>query len=1053
MRRAMVAPRALLGALAGVAAVAALVVPGSAAAAVDPLGCTPTLQYDSSIPTFTQFATEHGYQYKTLGGFDTGTTDRHIAKELYAYEEAIARATENNSRVRVLVRNMGHTAEGRTFQYSVIGSPEHIAKLESDAAFWRGVRGGEISTEEALATVRSANPPAAFGWITETPHGNEPAGGEASMRMLYELAAREDCSNARRLQTMDFFIDPARNPDGRDNNTRTTAWSFDPNRDLMYQTQDVNQTPLEDIFQYPSLFFIDAHQQSTGYFFPPNEDPVHHEISHFSLNLIQDVIGPALQSRFNDQSLQYRNYNDYDLFTPEYGDSVPSLILGGAGMTYEKGDSENYGKQVYDHYLAMDETANVVSKEAKTLSEGWVEEWAEAKEQGSECEVQKNELVSPLHETISQQPEISICGYYFKPGLHSGDTAHILKLLQDREVKVYRLSQPVTVSGAHDWGKNVSDKTTKTETLPAGTLYIPDSQTMKHWINATLEENPYIPYPYYYDVVDWAFSQLSDAAGNGQLQAPMPAGTPMEEVGPEGPGLGKVEGFADPVYAFSTDSTEALGLVTELVAEGATVYRSAAAFEADGVKFPTGAAFVDSSSLGGLELESMAAGRETPVYGLPGYPTAHYAVPQPKIAIYAGASVPTNLLFPGGGNGHCTSTAFCEALFTLAKEDGIPVNAVNGMIRPITTAEIIAGGLVTVKENATTHEKVTTPNFTALLSPGTEIAAGTAPNPAEKLQEFVNAGGNFVTYGKNGATGMRNAAITKLNTATTTGSGWETNCPNDNDPAKMTDKLTTPGTTFSAEFDTDDPVAWGFDEGGYIYRDSSSTTTDPIFEGSTLAGEGAIPTAIAAVSYANSLQAYGYQCLGLEPGHLPGRPYVVDQAFGTGHATVIGSDPFFRAWNSGAQRLVLNAILYPHGAAIPASAPVGTSTMRVAAKPIATSKLGKVESRPAVSNPTPNADVVVTVKAANVPTLKRIVRKAELPRRVAKRVHWVKEGKGKESLRIVGASRFSRDEPGDPSTKGDELWIYNDLELRPTWAWRIIHGIVGARLHTYEHQI
>ncbi|HJZ37410.1 MAG TPA: M14 family zinc carboxypeptidase [Solirubrobacterales bacterium] len=1044
MRRAMKTPRALLGALASAAAVAALIVPGSAAAAVDPLGCTPTLQYDSSVPTFTQFATEHGYEYTTLGGFDTGTKDRHVAAQLYAYEEAIARATENNPRVRVLIRNMGPTAEGRDFQYSVIGTPEHIANLESDAAFWRGVRGGEISTEEGLAKVRSANPPAAFGWITETPHGNEPAGGEASMRMLYELAAREDCSNARRLQTMDFFIDPARNPDGRDNNTRTTAWSFDPNRDLMYQTQDVNQTPLEDIFQYPSLFFIDAHQQSTGYFFPPNEDPVHHEISHFSLDLIQDVIGPALQARFNDQSLQYRNYNDYDLFTPEYGDSVPSLILGGAGMTYEKGSSENYGKQVYDHYLAMDETANVVSKEAKSLSEGWVEEWAEAKKQGSECEVQENELISPLHESITQQPDISICGYYFKPGLHSGDTAHILRLLQNREVKVYRLSQPVTVSGAHDWGKNVADTDTTTETLPAGTLYIPDSQTMKHWINATLEENPYIPYPYYYDVVDWAFSQLSDAAGNGQLQAPLPAGTPMEEVGPEGPGLGKVEGFADPVYAFSTDSTEGLGLVTELVAKGATVYRSGEAFEADGVKFSTGAAYVDASSLGGLDLASMAARRETPVYGLPSYPTAHYVVPKPRIAIYAGTSVPTNLLFPGTGSGHCTSTAFCEALFTLAEEDGIPVNAVNGLIRPITTAEVIAGGLVT------TSGGVTKPNYTALVSPGTEIPAGTAPTAAEKLQEFVNLGGNFVTYGKNGATGMRNAAISKLNTAATT--TWNAHCPDNTNPAAA-GTLTTPGTTFSAEFDTDDPVAWGFDEGGYIFRDSSSTTTDPVFDQTTLTGEGAIPTATAAASYATSLQAYGYQCNGLEAEHLPGRPYVVDQPYGSGHATVIGSDPFFRAWNSGAQRLVINAILYPGGAAIPASAPVGMRVVRAAAKPVAESKLGEVESRPAVGNPTPNADVVVTVKAANVPKLKRIVRKAKLPKKVAKRVHWVKEGNGKESLRIVGASQFARDEPGDPSTKGDELWIYNDLELRPTWAWRIIHGIVGARLHTYEHQI
>ncbi len=335
--------RSLGGALLAVAAAAALAIPGAASAAVDPAACTATLQYDPSIPTFTQFATEHNYEYKTLGGFDTGTKDRHVASQLYAYEEAIAKATEGNSRVRVLVRNIGPTAEGRTFQYAIVGTPEHIADLESDAAFWRGVRGGEISTEEALAKVRAADPPAAFGWITETPHGNEPAGGEASMRMLYEFAAREDCANARRLQTMDFFIDPARNPDGRDNNTRTTAWAFDPNRDLMYQTQDVNEAPLETIFQYPSLFFIDAHQQSTGYFFPPNEDPVHHEISHFSLDLIQEVIGPALQSRFNDQSLQYRNYNDYDLFTPEYGDSVPSLILGGADMTYEKGSSENYG--------------------------------------------------------------------------------------------------------------------------------------------------------------------------------------------------------------------------------------------------------------------------------------------------------------------------------------------------------------------------------------------------------------------------------------------------------------------------------------------------------------------------------------------------------------------------------------------------------------------------------------------------------------------------------------------------------------------------------------
>ena len=110
--------------------------------------------------------------------------------------------------------------------------------------------------------------------------------------------------------------------------------------------------------KYPGVFFIDAHQQTNGYFFPPNEDPVHHEISAFSLDFIQNKIGPTLQKRRSTtRAAQYQNYNSYDLFTPEYGDTVPSLIMGAAGMTYEKGNDEAYSKQVYDHYLAIDTTS------------------------------------------------------------------------------------------------------------------------------------------------------------------------------------------------------------------------------------------------------------------------------------------------------------------------------------------------------------------------------------------------------------------------------------------------------------------------------------------------------------------------------------------------------------------------------------------------------------------------------------------------------------------------------------------------------------------------
>jgi zinc carboxypeptidase len=1036
--------RGLAATIAATVATIALVAPGGAAGAVDPEGCTAEVSYDPSVPTFAQYAAEKGLTNNTLGGFATGTANRHLSAELYGYEEAIAAATASNPRVRVAVKSMGSTVEGRPFQYSVIATPSHMAHLEADAGFWRGVRAGTISESSALGTLGAADPPAAFGWITETPHGNEPAGGEASMRMLYELAARTDCANARRLQTMDFFIDPARNPDGRDNNTRTTAWAFDPNRDLMYQTQDVNSEPLDIIDEYPSLFFIDAHQQSSGYFFPPNEDPVHHEISHFSLDEIQKVIGPALQSRFNDQSLQYRNYNDYDLFTPEYGDSVPSLILGAAGMTYEKGSSEIYGKQVYDHYLAMDETANVVSKEEPALAEGWVKQWTEAAAQGSDCELQPNELVSPLHETIEQQPDISICGYYFKPGKHSGDTAHVLKLLQGRGVHVYQLTSAVTVSGAHDWGTGEGRSATRTETLPAGTLWIPTSQTMKHWIDATLEEDPYIPYPYYYDVVDWAFSQLGDLAGNGQLQAALPAETAMTEVAE--PSLGGVEEAGSPVYAFPTDSTEALGLVTELLAEGATIYRGATAFNWGGTKFPTGTAMVAASSLSAnsIDLEAKAKGRETPVLGLTSFPPIErFKMKKPKIAVYTGTTtVPTNPLYPGTGSGHCTSSSFCEMLFTLAEQDNIPLS----LLTPVTTTEISEGVL-------------TSGGYTALISLNSALATtGTPTPPATALQTFVNEGGVYVGYGANAATSIRNAGISKLNVSATT--TWNAHCPDSTNPAEA-GSLRTPGTTFSATFTTSDPIAWGFDEGGYIYRDSSSSSTDPVFDPATLTGEGATLNATAVVSYGE--HAYGYQCNALGEGHLPTRPYVVDQPFGAGHAIVIGSDPFFRAWNTGAQRLVLNGVLYPSEAAVTGSfarvalarkTTASTAAAPVVADPLPKKALPAVKSRPVKVTHDPLEDVLITVKARKLGTLRKVVAAAKLPARVRRHVKWEKgPGRGQASLRIVGASAFSRHEPGDPSTKGTQLWIYNDLELRPTWAWRVIHGLVAKNLRTYTHRI
>ncbi len=953
----------------------------------DPPNCTNAIDYDPNIPTYDAFFSTTLGSGATGDGLSGADPSAKKTAGLTAYMRAVVDAINNNpastgARVAAKIVQEGASVLGTPFDYVVIGTPGNIANLDSgrdDQAFWRGVIDGTTSKASALSQV-SSRP--GFAWITGAPHGNEPAGGEASVKELYELAARTDCGNVRRLSALDLFIQPVTAPDDRDHNVRSTAWSFDPNRDRGTIQMPENRALFAAINRYPGLFFIDAHQQSSGYFFPPDQDAALNEISHFALGTIQNVIGPAIQQTFNDQSAQYRNYNTYDLFVPEYGDTVPSLVMGGAGMTYEKGNNENYGKQVYDHYLAMDTTVNVVAAQKASLLSDWVKQWPEAVDQGQSCTVQDNTQVSPPvvdqyeigQSSIDQNPNVSVCGYYYLPGRHSGDVAQTIKDLQDAGVKVYKLDQAVTVPAAHQFGQfdinavqgTGSPDLTQTVTLPTGSLYIPLAQGAKHWIQAVLGENPYLPFNYFYDEVTWSYSLLRGFAGDGFLTQQLPAGASMTLIAD--PHQGTAPGSAQPVYAFNTDSMAGLAMVNQLLNQGADVARSAVAFDAGGAHFDSGAALVSGSSVDLATLNSDAATWQTPVYGLSSYPVDHYALGLPKIAVYTGgAAVPTNPAFHGTGDGQCTSRSYCEVMFALTRREGVPT----AQIGQVTSTDLANGAL-------------SSGGFTVLIDPDSAISAttptGSAGTPAQAVQAFVNAGGTFVGTNNGGATSARNAGVTALNTNTVSG-------------------ISTPGSTFGATWATSDPAGWGFDSGGWVYRESSS---DPNFDPNTLAGGGVIPAATAVSTYAPAGDCGGPagfgNCYGFEVNanaNLPGRPAVVDQPFGAGHAIMLGFDAWYRAWSAAEERLVLNGVLYPAGSAIPPGSALAEPAMAAAhavpnARPIAADRLPRVTSRPVrPSGGAEGNDVVIRVRPGQASLLRSAVSAAALPEQIRARMHYV----------------------------------------------------------------
>lgn len=1012
--RRITVKRALIALLATTAV--GVVAPATASAASEPDTCSANVAYDSSIKSWAQFYADNhnpqavvplgaglgqaggGSSPNGVGPDPANPRGRNLNATLLEYADYLVQATASSGRVRILKKNIGMSSVGRPIAFYAIGTPVNMGNLDGpdgDAAYWRRVRAGEVPQEEALEQAVSRP---ALGWITATPHGDESAAGESIARELYELAARTDCANIRRLVNLDLFLQLVRNPDGRDAVTRTTAWGYDPNRDFGTRNQPENKQFIPLMNEYPGLFFIDAHQQGgSAYFFPPNEDPIHHEISSFSINTVQNKVGPALQQIFNDQSTLYTNYSQYDLFTPEYGDTVPSLIMGAAGMTYEKGNAEAYSKQVYDHYVAIDQTVNTISNDKVNTTREWIKQWPEAVEQGKNCELQPNKLGSPLHDEMNPIPAgKTVCGYFYRPDQHSGDVASLLKNMQEVGVKVYKLNSDQTLNGVKAYGKDAG-----TSTLPAGTYYIPLAQGMKHWIQAVLGENPFIPYPFYYDVVTWSYGMQRGLAGSGFLTDKNSVPTDMTELG--APDFGGAPAAQSPVYAFNTDSMQGLALTAELLDKGVNVYRGTTAFDADNKRFFTGAALVDGASLrsSGVDLNAMAKARQTPVSGLDRYPVARRQMTKPKIGVYTGnALIPSNPLYVSGANvttpgspGHCALTSgsnpFCEALFTLRVKDNLPASTVV----PITTTDVTNG----VLESG---------NFTAVINANYTIAAGAT---ADKVKSFVNNGGRYVGYGTNGAATARNSGLSNL-------------CTN---PVPSTMK--TPGVTYDATFDTSNPVAWGFDLGGWIYRQ----TSDPMFDGASLTGSFTCggtpysnPSSSSAINYAPDLnsdaslkgQKYGLSVNATGPGLLDGRPAVVTSSLGSGHSTVLGFDPFYRSWKEQDERMALNAAMIPTTATLPASTaplpkaaePVPVLTQAKAddvavAPPVTAAKLPaapKAATKAQKSARSTERDLVIVVTKKQSKRLKQAVKAAKLPKAIRRKVSYRNTGKKHVTMTI-----------------------------------------------------
>jgi hypothetical protein len=256
----------------------------------------------------------------------------------------------------------GETWEGRPLGVCIVSSPENLAKLDQ-------IRLANLQ-RTGLAAGKTDAEPLPIIWLAYSVHGSEPAGAEASMKVLHTLVTEAWKGSAEWLKNMIIIIDPCQNPDGRDLFTsrymRAQGWPpssdpnawehsqgwpsarlnhylFDLNRDWSWQVQKETRERMKLYNSFMPHVHADFHEMGSGstYFFPPGAEPWHEVITPWQKEY-HALTGLKAAELFDASHRLYYTKDNFDLFCPSFGDTWP-LFNGAMGFTLEQGGGAQAG--------------------------------------------------------------------------------------------------------------------------------------------------------------------------------------------------------------------------------------------------------------------------------------------------------------------------------------------------------------------------------------------------------------------------------------------------------------------------------------------------------------------------------------------------------------------------------------------------------------------------------------------------------------------------------------------------------------------------------------
>lgn len=492
---------------------------------------------------------------------------------------------------RIKLVEFGRTNEQRPQILAIVSSPENMAHLEE-------IRLNNLRNAGLASGTPDNTNPVAIVWLGFSVHGNEAAGSEASMDVVYHLADPANEQTGEWLKNTVVLIEPSVNPDGysrytswyrqaspslpdpnpaaREHNEpwpggRVNHYLFDLNRDWAWATQVESQNRLKIYNQWLPQVAADLHEQgyTSPYYFAPAAQPFHTFLTDWQSEF-QLKIGKNHAKYFDKNGWLYFTREVFDLFYPSYGDTYPSFN-GAIGMTYEQGGHSRAGRAIK---LPNGDTLTLADRVAhhRTTALSTVEISSM-----NATDLVKN--FSDFYKKSKNTPP----GEYKSFIVKASNPAHKIEAftaLLDRHIIRYgKAGKTMPGMTAYDYS---TGKTTKI-TVDEGDLVVSAYQPKGLFAQVLLEPDPLLTDSLTYDITAWslihafgldayASKQRIDPAPGFDMKKPVvarPASTPYAWLG-------------------AWDSFQSARFLAECLKNGVEVRYAGEAFDLDGKHWPAG---------------------------------------------------------------------------------------------------------------------------------------------------------------------------------------------------------------------------------------------------------------------------------------------------------------------------------------------------------------------------------------------------------------------------------------------------------------------------------